>query len=290
MLPSMRQRLILAVAIALGSVALLAILPELRPADGSGGLSLMSAAVGPLRAIALVALACLPVLALGLVASVTGHPLSGIFVVGAALLVLAGVGGPIDPWMWRSNLPGDYRRLLLEIVIWQAGLVLMLLVIQRLRSPLRTRWPALAFSDHLGIDTHIRFPQAQALGAGLVTAVFAGAGCYLLIRSTEIGQIIGSLLVAFTLGSMIAQMIFPQSNPIGILLSPGLVAALSYGYVLANFASTERVLEAWYLRRLPGSALVLPIFYASAGLIGCTLGIGLAQAIMSSETGGEEVA
>jgi hypothetical protein len=191
--------------------------------------------------------------------------------------------------MWRSRLPADYRNLIIEMLIWQAMWVVMLVVIEYFRSPLRTHLPALAFTDHLGVDTKIRFPQTQALLAGVVSAVVGGLGCWLFIRSSDPGQVIGAMIVAFTLGGLLGQLLAPQTNPIGILLSPAVVAVASYVWVMYQYNGNDAVLQAWYTRRFFAPALGLPIYYASAGVAGCALGVGLAQAMISGNVEGKDI-
>jgi hypothetical protein len=232
----------------------------------------------------------LPTLGLGLFVSVLGNPLSGLFVVAASLCVLAGVGGSIDGWMRREELPAGYMRLLVEVGVWQLGVALMLVVVGYLRSPMRVRWPALAFEDHLGVDTDIRWPNLKALSAGgLCALVGAGLGV-LLIRNHETGQVLGSLFVAFAAGGFFAQLVFPQSNPGPVLFAPAVVAMGSYGYLLWNYHSQEAVIRAYFEQGLPGLALALPVHYVSAGLTGCTIGMGIAQGMeASSRRSSEEV-
>ncbi len=277
MMPKMRQRLTIAAAIVVGAICWTFARPYLQAADGASGLTLTTARVGMFAAVLTVVIAGIPALALGMLVSVTGHPLAGVFAVTVSLAALAVGGGPIDGWMVGASIPSDYGSLMIETLVWQAGVVVMLVVIQRLRSPLRSRWPALAFSDHLGIDTQIRFPEAQALAAGAICAGFGGVISYFFMRSTDSGQVIGVLLLAFGIGGFAAHLILPQSNPVGILLGPAVIALGAYGYVLMNFHTREDVLAAWFNGDLPGLALALPIHYASAAVAGCAAGVGIAQ-------------
>jgi len=291
MMPTLRHRLFICIAITVGAICWWAVGPWLSAADGSTGISLMSARVPPAVAILLALVAAVPAVGAGLAVSSAGHPLSGLFAVSCALGILAIWGGPIDGWMFRNNLPNEYGWLMFETLIWFAGVLIMLTVVQQLRSPMRVRIPALAFDDHLDVDTHIRWPQAQAMGAGLTCAIVSAALAWACIADSDSGQVIGSLLLAFTVGGMVGQLLFPQSNPIGILFSPGLVAMVAYAYVLIRFSSTDQVMAAWFGRssglalsqRLPGIALALPIHYASAALAGTTMGIGIAHTIESTK-------
>jgi len=286
MLPSKRQRFLIAIAVVIGAAALLSVLPTLRAADGSSGVSLLSSRVNPLVATLIVAAAALPALIVGLMTSLA-NPLSGVFAITIALTVFAGVGGPITGWLHRSEarLPAEFGQLMIEVAIWQAGLIVMLLIIQRLRSPMRTRWPALAFSDHLGVDTQLRFPELQSLGAGLVCTAIGGGVSWLLLRTPATGQVIGALVLAFFLGGLFGHLVFPHTNPIGVLFSPAIVAIVSYAFVMRRFAGlgAPAVYEAFYSHKLLSTATALPVFYVSAGVAGCALGVGFAQGLISGD-------
>jgi hypothetical protein len=293
MFPSIRQRIVIVLAVVIGGAGWLLVLGLLRAADGSSGISLASSAMGVVGASAMAAVIGLPTLGLGLFVSVLGNPLSGFFAVAAALSVLAGAGGSIDGWMRREQLPAAYGGLMIETVIWQMGVAVMLILVGFLRSPLRVRWPALAFQDHLGTDTDIKLPGLKALGAGLVCAIGGVVLGSVLIRNSDTGQVIGSLVVAFGIGGFAAQMIFPQTNPVPVLFAPAVVAAGAYAYVLQRLNGHEQVLQAVFRGEFPGLALALPVHYMSAGLMGCTIGMGVAQSVEASgirsvEQGGAE--
>lgn len=292
MLPTLRQRLLILVAILAGGACWIGVGPMLRASDGGSGLSLLGAHSGPVMALLAILLAGLPALGLGLLVAATGHPLAGLFASSMALLMLAVWGGPIDGWMYRATLPDDYLTLAGETLLWFIGVLLMVAVIARLRAPLRARVPALAFNDHLGLDTELRLvPCSQSLGAGLVCTIIAALLGHMLLRNSVSGQVVGSLLVAFTVGAMVAQMNFGQANPLGLLLSPALVAVLAYGYVALRYPDADQVFAGWFsatsstaAQHLTGLALALPIHYASAGVAGVTLGVGLAHSFETTRT------
>jgi hypothetical protein len=282
MTPPLRQRLLIAISAILGGMVWLLAQEALTPPNGSTGLTLWDAQVGLARAVAIAMLASLPAVLIALICSATGNPLTGIFAVAAALMILAGAGGPIDGLLWRASLPGVYGGLMLEIILWFAALAAFMFTIQRLRPRLR-RLPGLALWARQpgNDDIHLTQWNLPTALAGLISTLAGGLLCVALIQSTASGQVIGSMLLAFAAGALIAHMTIPKANPIGILLSPALVALLGYGYMLieAQFVSTASVLEAWYAGELPGVALALPIHYASAAVAGCTLGLGVAQAL-----------
>jgi len=284
MLPTMRRRSVIVLAMMIGAMAWTSIYGLLSPVDGSSGVSLMSSRIGTPGATLLVAVTGLVGLGLGLIVSVMGNPLGGVFAVAAGLSALAIKGGSIDGWMLRSDLPGDYACLMMGVLIWQTGVVIILYAVGWLRSPLRALWPALAYDDHLGVDIHLRFPQLQAWSAGGVCAVCGlGVGC-VLIRTSDVGQVIAALLVSFGIGGLVAGVIFPRVNPIGILFSPAMVAIAAYTYMWTGFDNSEAVLRAWYGQQLPGIALALPIHYISAGVGGAAAGVGMSQVIEATNS------
>ena len=284
MLPSLRQRLVIAAATVVAAWVWVWASDAMSSLDGGSGFSLTNARVGSIQAALVVAALGIPVLIVGLLTAVQGNMLSGIFVVAAALCVLAGLGGPIDGWLWwaadNDALPGHYGRLIIELLAWQAGLAVVFAIIQTLRQPMRQRMPALAFNDHLGANVRIQFPQANSLAAGLVCSLTAGTLCWFLIRSTAIEQVIASMLLAFGIGGLIGHVMFPRANPLGILiLGPTMVAMATYAWMMVRYDTSYQVMVAWYGQKLPGPALALPIYYASAAVAGSSMGIGFGQSL-----------
>lgn len=289
MLPTIRQRLIITAAALVGMLGWLVASGPLRATDGGTGLSLTTAQIGFGWSVPIVALAGLPALGAGLVASATGNPLAGMFAFSAALCVLAAWGGSIQGWVFRhdANLPGDYGGLILEMFIWQVGLVVMVVVICYLAAPVRQWLPAM-LSDKKGGLTHFDSGRDRfgSLAVVPLCAVIAGVCTVYLVRSTETSQVIWSLILAFFIGGLVAKIILPRSNAWGVMLSPSLVAIVGYAWALIAFDS-DSYLPALYTigdstMAMPGVLLVLPIHYASAGVVGCTLGIGCAQSLSGS--------
>jgi len=287
MLPRLRQRFLILVSVVVGAAGLWLVKGVLRGADGSAGLSMIAAAAPWWVCLLAVIAGGLPALACGTLASASGNPLSGIFVVAASLTVIAAAGGPIDGVFRRSALPELFPGLIFECALWMMVFAVMFVVIGRLRRPTRARFPALADPDHLGVDLHVHWPQLQALGAGAVCVLIGGALAWFLLRSADPGQVICSLIIAFTIGALVGQLTFPHNNAIGLLLAPAVVGVIGYLYSAMQFRTETAVLLAWFnldlslegRGRLPGIALALPIHYLSAGLMGVTLGIGWAQTL-----------
>lgn len=283
MLPTFKHRMVIVFAVGVSAVMWLSMYRFLQPVDGSSGLTLMSARIGTIGAILLVMSVGVVSIGLGLLVSAMGNPLGGVFSVSAGLCALAMKGGEIDGWILRSSLPSDYGSLLKGLLVWQGGLAMMLFAIQWLRSPVRALWPALAYEDHLGVDIHLRFPQIQAWAAGLISGVCGIVIACVFIRTSDVGQVIGSLLLSFVIGGLAAGLIFPHVNPVVVLFSPAMVAVVAYGYMWFRHASGEAVLRAWYDHQLPGVVFALPIHFVSAGVAGCAMGLGLAQVIEASK-------
>ena len=283
MFPSMRQKLIVLVAVLAGGWAWGWASAPLAAADGSTGISLVSGRLALPPAVAVVVLAGLPAIGLGLVASVCSNTICGLFVVGVSLCVLAAHGGSMQGWVLRTDhASAGYLQLAMEMLVWQAGVLVLVALIQSVRPRVRTRWPAVALDDRPDTVLSVPFGRPWSIGAAVVSAAVAVAVASCLIRSADGGQVIGSLLVAFALGGIAAGAVFPGCSPLGVLCSPAAVAVGAYLWVAFQFAGHEQaeLLAAWYLRQgagsgggLPGVALALPIHYASAGVVGCCIGI-----------------
>ena len=284
MMPVVRQRMVIFAAVMVGAVVWSSLASVLGAADGSTGLSLTSSYLGLFWATVVVGLAGLIALGLGLIASAMGNPLSGVFAVSAGLCVLAALAGSIDGWINRSQLPGDYGLLMVEVLVWQSGVVVMLAAIRWLRSPVRAAWPALAYDDHLGVDLHLKLPRLQALAAAAVCSVCGLAIGWVTIRTSDVGQVIGSLMLGFGVGGLAAGLVFPKVNPAALLFSPAIVAVGVYAYILMSYGSGDDLLRALYNQQFPGVGLALPIHYVSAGIAGCTMGVGIAQGIEAAKT------
>jgi hypothetical protein len=286
MFPKQRQRVIVIAAVLLGTLAIQLVYKPLTAADGSPGIVLVhDGAAGSLHAALLVVPAAIPALLLGMVASATGNPLCGAFVMSAILTTLAWRGGSIDGWLLRTDVPGSYGQLAIEAVVWLALWLGALVVLGRTRTALAKAWPRLDKRDHLGLDTRLGLPGSSDLLAGLVCAVVGGVMAFVLLRASDRGQVLTGLTLAFMLGGLAGQMAVPQHNPIAMLLAPFAVALAAYGWVLLHYPSGNALslLRAWHSGDLAGTALALPIHYASAGVMGVALGIGWAQGLHGTE-------
>lgn len=275
------QRIIIITGIVLGGYLWTLAVPVLRAADGSNGVSLMSATINPLAATLTALLAGLPAAGMVVVAAAWGRINAGMFIAAAALAAVAVAGGPINGWMWRSELPGGYIGLIIEMLIWQAAIVGLWFAGQKLRMPLQRRMT----DPPEDTDEVTGFGQTGVMSM-LVSAGAAMFVAWFLLRTSESGQVIGALVAAFAAGGFASRSLFPRATPLAVYLSPAIVAVIGYALVLMRFTEHDQVLSAWYHvaavgqtppTKMPPTAMALPIHFASAGLAGCTIGVSLGR-------------
>lgn len=279
MLPPLKHRLVIGITLVVGALCLLFARGPLTAVDGSTGLSLMDARAGLVPAIAILIVAGLPAIIAGLIAASTGNPLSGAFTISFSLLPLAALGGSIEGFLRRTDLPTGYRPLAVEAFIWLIFMGVTFVLIDRMRIGVRPSLEKLAVKRHMGARTKMTLPGGRSLLAGLITAAIGAFLCNILIQTPDAGQVNCSLILGFGTAAMVAQMTVPQRNPLVILLCPMLVAAGVYLYVASAYPVTDDLLYALNSRSVFKLALALPIQYASAGIVGCALGVGLAQTL-----------
>jgi len=279
MFPQMKQRLLIGMATLVAGMAWLAVAQPLRAADGSSGIALVSSQSGVFLSVFLIGLAIIPVLGLGLITSAGANPLAGLFVWGAALSFLAIYGGDTGGWLRRfdANVPGDFWFLIPEVIGWHLGVLALIALVHRYRDRLRQRWPKLITKMHFGKDISMKWPDMAAWRSGLLCIVVGGVLCHLDNRAYSTSQVMLSLVLAFSIASFNAHFFFPQKNPVIILLAPVVVAVVGYIWVVLSHSSESDFLTAMYSQKLTGLGRALPIHYASAGVVGCALGLGAAQ-------------
>ncbi len=279
MLPPLKHRLVIGITLVVGALCWLLARGPLTAVDSSTGLSLMDARTGLVSAVLILIVAGLPAMIAGLITASTGNPLSGAFTLSFSLLPMAALGGSIQGYLRRTELPAGYKPLVVEAFIWLIILAVVFVVIDRLRISVRPSLEKLAVKRHLGTRTHMTLPGGRPLLAGLVTAAAGAFICNILIQTSDAGQVNCGLILGFGTAALTAQMAVPQRNPLVILLSPMLVAAGAYLYTVWAYPVTDDLLNALNTRGVFKLALALPIQYASAGVIGCALGVGLAQTL-----------
>jgi len=303
MLPPMRQRLVMfAVMIAVGWLYLQGA-PAARAADGSAGATLVFAA-SPAGAGGWFAGLTMIAAVGGAVVAALGNPLAGVFAVAAGLAAAAVTGGPIDTWMRNVEGPSAYWGLVGETLIWAVMAVVAGAVIylggrmigarlpgegdksgesseekaadsdedQRSTAPLAALLPTLA--EEIGRTLNVKRTWVVAIGAGVLTTLIAMLACSWLLQSTLVYQSFWGILLAFFIGAFTANLIFPSAMPIGTLISPFIAAAAFYAMAAMG---DEMLVRAFFRGEVWHGATALPIFYASAGVAGAAMGVGMAE-------------
>ena len=290
MLPSLKQRLVIFVAVLIGGLLWLTVGSAVMPPSGDTGITLLDARSGLIAAVLLVILAGIPAGLLGTFVAAIANPLAGVFVFATCLWMLAAYGGDSSAFLWRVGVPGGYVWLIIEMLIWAGMYAALLTAMSRSRLLLRRRVPKLISPAYQTRSLTRQALRPSTAVACLVTTIVAALLCRLMVRDTDAGQILGSLAMAFALAAALGHAIVPGASAIGVLLSPVALAIVGYGYVIMGYGSQDELLAAWYTESLPGLAWVLPIHYASAGVAGCTLGIGAAQGLEAARAHSAESA
>lgn len=284
----MRHKIFMIVSIIIGAAVWAGAARSLQAPDASSGLSLVSANIHPVAAALMVTLWGLPAMGLGLLVATMRKATSGVLVAAVSLCLLAIAGGEQAGWMYSADLPGEYGRLIVEMLVWQMGLVALVLIYQQYADVLGRKWPKLIDTKQQhSLDLRLVQWDKRSIYAGILCAAVAWFVGGLLLRTSATGQIIGAFIVAFGLGGFVAMLIFPNSNPVGVMFSPMIVAVIAYALVLYRFDSRDQVLSAWFLLggqfgatspKLPPLAMAMPIHFISAGIAGCCMGAGLGHA------------
>lgn len=279
MLPPLKHRLVIGITLVVGALCWLFARGPLTAVDGSTGLSLMDARAGLFPALLILIVAGLPAIIAGLIAASTGNPLTGAFTISLSLLPMAAMGGSIEGYLRRTDLPAGYKPLAVEAFLWLIFMTIVFVLIDRLRTGVRPSLEKLAVKRHMGTRTKMTWPGGRPLLAGLVTAGLGAFFCNILIQTADGGQVNCSLILGFGTAALVAQMTVPQRNPLVILLCPMLVAAGAYLYTALAYPSMDDLLYSLYSHDVLKLSLALPIQYASSGVVGCALGVGLAQTL-----------
>lgn len=283
MLPPLSQRMLILVALLLGGGFLWW---AGRDAMLVGhGAELLSPGGGMLL------LLTLPAVALGLIVSATGHPATGLFVLGVCLLIPAAMGGPIDAELYRLQSVSRFGVMLAESALWLALLVGYALVLRASRLRLRNVLPGGLLratlpegsqgtsdakadeSDPWGLSP---VPLLTSLGIAVIVGGVLGV---VLVQSSRTGQVFAGLMLAFAAAGALARSLAPRMSVTGVIASPMVVAGIAYAWVLVRFRDSEALLKAWFTGELWGLATARPIDFASAGVTGCVIGIGIARGI-----------
>jgi hypothetical protein len=236
-------------------------------------------------------LLALPAAALGMFVSATGHPATGLFVLGVCLLIPAAVGGPIDAELYRLQSVSRFGWMLAESALWLALLAGYAMVLKASRERLRNVLPQ-GLKRAAGAGLHgdrseatdaeadpwgfAPIPLLTNLGIAVIVGGVLGV---VLLQSSRTGQVFAGLILAFAAAGAVAQSLAPRMSVVGVIASPLVVAGIGYAWVLVRFRDSETLLGDWFTGDLWGLATARPIDFASAGITGCVIGIGIARGI-----------
>ena len=287
--PIMSQRFVI-ISAAVCSGSIYAVCASIVALSADAGCSLIFSS-SPMLAMMLFGLATIPACALALVASATANPLAGFFTLALSLALPAVLGGRIDEWMYRNELPGAYWWLAAEILLWVVPIVAMSLTIQLWRTQIRMVLPTRLRMSHRGTNSRrpkkpgvesnrsvrIHAPDQTAWLGGLTAALAGGILSYVFVQVSDSSQVFWGLLLGFCIGTLFAHQMFPSKHALPFMLSPILVGFVAYVLVAGWYDSAHDVIYARNTANLIRLALPLPMFYASAGVAGVAMGIGWSQ-------------
>ena len=300
MLPSQSQRVWMLLAVLAGLPGWWWLAGRLEPRDGLGGWLLAEALQGGTGSVvgsgvAVVVLGLPAVLGAAVVAG-RGSALTGAWCVACCGLVAgAGLGGGHRDTGGLGGLGGVMRRadeagrlellypaMAVEVVVWFGLLSVGLGLVDVLGGVVKRRLPARWTSRHLGGSLRLWGVSRAGLAAAAVVAAIGAGLEQLTVVNAEAGQVAGGLILSFALAGLVGQTLFPNDRPWAMLMAPGLVAALGYGWAAWHYAGTGGggvMLEALYSRRLPGLAAGLPVHHVTAGVLGVVTGVGIGQVL-----------
>ncbi|MEQ9460427.1 MAG: hypothetical protein RIG82_05700 [Phycisphaeraceae bacterium] len=268
MLPTVPQRLVMFVAIVACGVTLIALSGPAMPPGGWSGLTVMDARGGILPAAAMLGLAALPAVIAGVGMAVWSGVASGAFTLAASLMILAWYAGPIDGLLFRADpLAQVYIDLAIETIGWLFLWSVMLLIAGILHSGVRDK------------ASRPKGSVGGSIAGGAICGVVGAVVANVIAKSTDSGQVAGALLIGFAVGGMVARSSVPSARPWGLLVSPLVVALGVYLATWFNFTSDQMLEQSWFSGRLNGLALMLPIFFASAGVAGAAMGYGMGRKV-----------
>ena len=295
MLPSQTQRLLMLLAVVVGTPAWWWAAGFLPPGDGLNGWALSDSRTGLGLAAGLVWAAALPaVIAAGLIAA-TGNPLSGVCCVALAG-VIAHHGNSIVGVAQRAAELGNeagtaaavYHRLAIEMGVGVVMLIMLLVGLEAVRRVCQDRVPHRLQSRHLGGKVHLWKINGKSLIAGVITAAVGAVLTAVLVQSDNPQQVTGGLVLAFTLAALIGHAVVPNDRAWATLVAPAFVGIVGYLWTARQLGTTDTpdaLLSALYTDALPGLALGLPLHYLTAGVLGSAIGIGIGQVVEEAKLG-----
>ncbi|MEM6392623.1 MAG: hypothetical protein AAF797_07620 [Planctomycetota bacterium] len=302
MFPTITQRLMMLVGL------LLVVWPAMWVGEWVAGAA-VSLAAGRWSAgvmLLVMVLGLLPAVVVGAVLSSTGNVLSGVWLVGAAAVAMgvsggaAGEGGGMDAVVRASPMAGTMTWLALESGVWGLAVMGLWLCVKASKKRFEHWW-----WDRSPVDrSELRLSPGQwrmrrfvtlspgglsegswvsgrAVAAAVCGAVVASGLIWLAVRSGRSGQVAAGVMLAFMVGALLGRLAFPGAHALLSLLAPSAVAVFGFwwsGQLLTGLLEQD-VLRRWYVADWFPLAFGLPVVFIGSGLVGSTMGIGLAQAV-----------
>ena len=274
-----RQRLIVLIAIVIAGMIYLWGLPGWRSAEGIAGASLLYAA----SPVAAIGWAIVLTAAAGVIAAFTaaqGRILHAAIVLSIGLLFPAIKGGTIDERLRSFEDSSGYWVFALESVVWLLVLGVALWVVAAIAQRLRRQFRPPEQEDGseppaAGAASAARgaVKSTDTLAAAALTLIVGSVLTMLLLQTAERGQAIAGLILAFGLAAGAAHQSFRSAHPLPMLLSPLILSIFAYAYAAMTGGTSEAMLTRYFEGDFIHPALALPIYYASAGVAGVTLGL-----------------
>jgi hypothetical protein len=131
----------------------------------------------------------------------------------------------------------------------------------------------------------------QMIFGALLTAVVGVVLTPLFVRSPDPQQVAWGLVGAYLIAGVLGHQTFSGGHPVGVLLGPFIGGAFWYAIVASDGAGGASVgggvegnlLDVYFAGDLARGALVMPVYYASAGLAGAAVGVGWSQVLLWSK-------
>ncbi len=244
MLPGSTQRIIITVAAILVGLAFLWVGRSAEAADGSYAGSLLMAA-SPIIAIAAFAIVITVAIVPALIASATGNPLSGIFVLSAGLVFAASVAR-VDNWMRHVDLPGGYLWSAVELALWALPMVIIVQAVGRWRDRLRSALPQSMQLAHHASPPIGKLPKDNVLLATLsITLVLVVVGALFLQPLSwkpfmlALGVALGIQLIISFVASLVVKPDGEKKIPFTAMLGGVVCTAVGAGVLLLLLRSVQ---------------------------------------------------
>ncbi|MEX2671105.1 MAG: hypothetical protein WD294_03225 [Phycisphaeraceae bacterium] len=298
-LPATVYRLLVIAAAAACGVVYLQALPIAQADDGTQGLTLLLAG-SPIVAVLWLATLTAVTAMVALAITAIGRPGAGIFVVAVGLSVAVASAGSVDGWLRRSDGTSLYWYFAAEMLIWAVLWMAILLIVYQFNAYLqylapdrvegvaegkaeasaRTWWGAAdAMEGRSGIGAELQ--------AGLICVVLGSLGVALLVRTADWPQVLWGVGISYFLAGLISHQISPVRNPVVFLCAPLVAGFAWYLYIATQGAGHTVLLYNYFTGQYWPAGLVMPGYYASAGVAGVMLGRGWSQGMLRQHWLGE---